>query len=98
MQTRDMTQGERSRFNGLQASVPMSHRYILVLDNARTGMNPITRSNRPGPLFTVGNGHSLGPDERTLVIDKVLMKVCLADSTTEKPTLPPIPRPYVSEY
>lgn len=93
-----MTKEEHVRFNELQASMPMIHRYILVLDNARTSMNPISKSNRPDPLFTAGNDHPLGPGERILLIDRLSMKICLADSTAEDPMLPPIPRPYASDY
>lgn len=98
MQTRDLTKEERAHFNGLQASMPISYRYILVVDHARAGMNPITKSNDPRPLFRVKNSHSVGPEEKILLIDKASMKVCLADSLEEDPALAPIPRPYASDY
>ena len=96
MATRDMTRGERARFNGLQASMPMSRRYILVIDNEKVGMNIVTKSDRPENLLSANRNHPLQEGEQLLLIDKSLMQICVED---RKPRVEyvPLPPPYCSE-
>ena len=73
----NLTPEQRARFNGLLASIPMSHPYQLVIDS-ESGMVRVTGGDNPSVLEANKN-HPLREGEELLLVHKTSMQLYVPD-------------------